>query len=231
MRDAQHSQDLASKTRTVAIRLNACYGFQRWRTHGQPLDELVATILSQNTSDSNSSRAFAGLKKRFPTWPEVIAAPAEDVAAAIQSGGLANIKAPRIQAALSAAELAFPAGDFTSLTSVPVSVARSELTALPGIGPKTASCVLLFSLGIPAMPVDTHVHRVALRTGIIELKASAESAHEILEARLDRDLDSVYSFHMNVIQHGRQVCKARNPLCQQCCLNEICDYYQNRTND
>ena len=231
MKDVRRNQQLARKTQTVAERFVACYGFRPWRPHGAPIEELVATILSQHTSDTNSSRAFAELKRRFPTWPEVVSAPAADVAAAIQIGGLANIKAPRIQAALRAAETAFPAGAFDALNRLPVNDARAALLALPGIGPKTASCVLLFSLGIPAMPVDTHVHRVARRIGILELKANAGSAHEILESRLNDDLDNVYSFHVNAVHHGRQVCKARNPLCGQCCINDICDYVQNRNYD
>jgi endonuclease-3 len=106
-----------------------------------------------------------------------------------------------------------------------VADARAALTALPGIGPKTASCVLLFSLGIPAMPVDTHVHRVALRTGMIASGTSAEAAHEILESGLSGSLNRVYSFHVNTIRHGRDICKARTPLCGQCCLNDLCDFY------
>jgi endonuclease-3 len=214
-----------SKTQAIAERLDTCYEPRRWKSSASPLDEIVSTILSQHTSDINSSRAFAELKQQFPTWREVIEAATPDVAAAIQSGGLANIKAPRIQAALRAAGTAFPSGDFESLKRGSVADARAALTALPGIGPKTASCVLLFSLGIPAMPVDTHVHRVALRTGMIAPGTSAEAAHEILESRLSGDLDSVYSFHVNTIRHGRTICKARGPLCGQCCLTDLCDFY------
>jgi endonuclease-3 len=228
MMHEQQRGDPTTKTRLIASRLDACYGRRQWRSHGPPLDELVATILSQNTSDVNSSRAFASLKDRYPTWQDVIEAPAADVVTAIQSGGLANIKAPRIQAALTDALAAYPDGDLTGLNSESVSDARAALVALPGIGPKTASCVLLFSLGFPAMPVDTHVYRVAQRTGMIAPSTSAEDAHEILESRLDGDLDSVYSFHINTIRHGRTVCKAGTPLCGECCLNDLCDYYQNR---
>jgi endonuclease-3 len=221
--------DPIAKTRVIAGRLDACYGRKQWTSHGPPLDELVATILSQNTSDVNSSRAFCALKERFPTWQEVIAAPSAAVAETIRSGGLANTKAPRIQAAVSAAENAFPNGDFTRLRSDSVADARAALVDLPGIGPKTASCVLLFSLGIPAMPVDTHVHRVARRTGMIEPSTSAEDAHEILESRLGGELEDVYSFHLNTIRHGRTVCQARTPHCGECCLNDLCDYARNRT--
>jgi endonuclease III len=224
-------KDRSQKTRDVARALVDCYGMKRWKSHGDPLSELVATILSQNTSDANSSRAFSELKRRFPTWADVISAPTSEVAEAIRSGGLADIKAPRIQEAVKLTLLAYPDGDFCAIASFTVAEARSALTAIPGIGPKTASCVLLFSLGIPAMPVDTHVHRVAMRTGIIDSSTTAEKAHAILESRLGDDLDTMYSFHMNAIQHGRQVCKARYPLCDGCCLNNACDYFQKRNND
>jgi len=231
MQPFDHQASLTPKISFIAQRLNDAYGMHLWRSHGDPIDELVATILSQNTSDANSSRAFAEMRAQFPTWNAVIAAPVSAVAAAIQSGGLANIKAPRVQAALQAWFNLFPDGNLESLKQTPVPEARATLCGLPGIGPKTASCVLLFSLGMPAMPVDTHVHRVALRTGIINSKASAEAAHEILESRLGGGLDQVYSFHLNVIRHGRQICRARNPLCGLCCISDVCDYYQSRIND
>src|SRR5680860_158813 len=139
MINSRYIQRLAEKTRVVATRLDACYGFHRWQSDREPLDVLVATILSQNTSDTNSSRAFAELKKRFPTWPEVIEAPTEEVAAAIQSGGLANVKAPRIQEALRAAATTYPEEDFDVLRRLPMSDARAALMELPGVGPKTAS--------------------------------------------------------------------------------------------
>jgi endonuclease III len=213
------------RTRLIAARLDAIYGRKRWRSHGPVLDEIVATILSQNTSDANSSKAFASLKQRFPTWDALLAASDEQIADSILSGGLATIKAPRIRSAVWNMLRRYPEQDFTSLAGMPVDDARSELTALEGIGPKTASCVLLFSLGMPAMPVDTHVHRVAMRTGMIEPGTTPERAHAILESRLDGTVDSAYSFHLNVIQHGRSVCIARRPRCEQCSLTDVCSYY------
>ncbi len=163
------------KLRHVAVLLEDCYGPRRWRSHGEPIDELVATILSQHTSDLNTERAFASLRARFPTWAAVIDAPTEAVAEAIRSGGLANLKAPRIQAVLVAVREQFGDFDLSPLGNLSIAAARAELIKLRGVGPKTASCVLLFSLGMPAMPVDTHVHRVARRLGLIAAEGNRGS--------------------------------------------------------
>lgn len=219
-----------AKVRRVATLLDQCYGPRRWRSHGDPIDELVATILSQHTSDLNTERAFASLRARFPAWENVIEAPTEAVADAIRSGGLANLKAPRIQAVLFAIRNRFGSFDLSPLGTKSVTEARTELVTLKGVGPKTASCVLLFSLGRPAMPVDTHVHRVSQRLGLISASTSAEAAHELLERDLGENVDEVYAFHMNVIAHGRTVCLARRPRCERCVLTECCDYY-NRQGD
>lgn len=218
--------DRARQTRLIAELLAATYGPRPWRRHLPPVDELVATILSQHTSDTNTERAFASMRARFPTWSEVIVAPTSEVADAIRSGGLANQKAPRIQAVLEEILVRYGSFDLDSLAARSVTEARAELTALHGVGPKTASCVLLFSLGMPAMPVDTHVHRVTRRLGLIDDKLSAEAAHATLEALLGGGRDQVYAFHMHLIGHGRSVCTARRPYCERCSLAGQCDYAQ-----
>ena len=219
--------DRSAKTQAVADALTLTYGPRAWRRHLPPVDELVATILSQHTSDANTDRAYASLRTRFPTWQHVINAPVADVADAIRSGGLANQKAPRIQAVLSSVREQYGGFDLDSLASMSVREARGQLTSLNGVGPKTASCVMLFSLGMPAMPVDTHVHRVTRRIGLIDDRTTAEAAHEALEAQLDGDRDRVYAFHMHLIHHGRTICTARRPYCERCSLTDLCDYARN----
>jgi endonuclease-3 len=205
--------------------LVAAYGAKRWRPHGDPLDELVGTVLSQHTSDINTARAFRSLRARFPTWTEVRDAPTAEVADAIRCGGLAETKAPRIQRILR--ELTDTGGTpaLPDLCTMPLPDAKSALTRLSGVGPKTAACVLLFALGRPAMPVDTHVHRVAMRLGLIPPGASAEAAHSMLETLVGADRDRIYAFHLNAIAHGRNVCVARAPRCGSCPLQECCDFY------
>ncbi len=209
---------------TAAI-LEAAYGARRWSSNGDALSTLVGTILSQHTSDTNTDRAFASLRRRFPDWSAVRDAPVAEVADAIRSGGLADVKAPRIQRVLR--DLTGDDGTprLPDLAPMPLPVARSTLTALHGVGPKTASCVLLFALGMPALPVDTHVHRVSLRLGLIPPGTSADAAHAMLERLVGADRDRVYAFHLNAIAHGRTVCLARAPRCAVCPLQECCDYF------
>jgi len=208
----------------VLVALEAIYGRVDRRVHLGPVDELVATVLSQHTSDVNTARAFASLKAAFPSWDAVVSAPTDKVEDAIRSGGLAKQKAPRIQAILTEVELTYGAYSLDDLRGMPVSGARAALTGMHGVGPKTASCVLLFSMGMPALPVDTHVHRVSRRLGLIPDRLSAEAAHEALEAQLPKEADDVYSFHMLMIRHGREVCVARQPRCARCGLLTICEY-------
>lgn len=197
------------------------YGEPQWKPHHDPLSELVLTILSQHTADTNSKRAFHTLRETFPTWQDVSDAPEERIAEAIRAAGLGNIKARRIKETLEA--ISHRNGwDLSILTAMDLAAAKAWLTSLRGIGPKTAACVLLFALGRPALPVDTHVYRVCRRLGLIGPKVSAEAAHELLE----RDLppSSVYAFHINMVTHGRRVCKAQSPLCSICALQPECDY-------
>lgn len=220
------SLPISPKIDTVAGLLEQEHGPRRWTSSGDPLDELINTVLSQHTSDTNTARAFASLKARFPTWEAVRLAPTSDVASAIRVGGLADLKAPRIQRILDAILDRQGSLSLDHLADLELRDARAWLVALNGVGPKTASCVLLFSLGKPALPVDTHVHRVARRLGLIGESTSAEAAHELLQAGLGGDVDRVYAFHMNMIGHGRAICTARRPYCERCSLTGCCGYYQ-----
>ena len=191
-----------------------------------PLDELINTILSQNTNDLNRDRAYHALRTKFPTWEAVRDAPEAHVIAAIKPAGLANQKGPRIQKVLRRITEERGELDLNFLRDWPADEAKAWLMSLEGVGPKTASIVLLFALGKPAFPVDTHIHRVTGRLGLIPPKTSADKAHEILAELVPPEW--YHSFHLNVIEHGRQVCKAQRPLCERCVLQKYCDYYQNR---
>lgn len=215
-----------SKLARVAAILDAVYGPRRQQPSGDPLDGLIGTILSQHTSDANSQRAHERLRQRFPTWPAVLAAPDDELADAIRVGGLAGLKARRIKEVLARIVAERGGFDLDFLAGLPLAEARAWLQALPGVGPKTAACVLLFDLGRPALPVDTHVHRVARRLGLIGPRMSAAAAHEVLEPRLPPD--QRYAFHVNMIAHGRRVCRAPVPKCGLCPLTALCDYYQGR---
>jgi endonuclease-3 len=194
--------------------LEPLYGRPQPMPSHDPLAELVLTVLSQNTADTNSGRAFVQMMRRYPSWDAIAAAPLDELVTTIQSGGLARQKAPRIQAILRAVAERSPGWDLSFLETMPLEEARAWLRALPGVGPKTAACVLLFSLGRPALPVDTHVERVSKRLGLIPAKATAEQAHDLLEALVDPA--DYYRFHMLLIKHGRRTCAARKPACDRC---------------
>ncbi len=182
--------------------------------------ELVLTLLSQHTSDHNSGRAFHRLLERFPEWDAVAAAPTAEVEDAIRPGGLAPTKAPRLQELIRAVRERMPGYDLSLLDTMPLAEAKAWLRALPGVGPKTAACVLLFALGRPALPVDTHVDRVSHRLGLVPAKASTDQAHDILEAQVAPE--DIYAYHVDLIQHGRRTCAARVPLCAACPLLQRC---------
>jgi endonuclease-3 len=208
----------------VAEILEDVYGYPTWRPHLSPVDELVSTILSQNTNDTNRDRAFDSLTRRYPSWDAVRDAPAADVIEAIRSAGLSNQKGPRIQAALR--YITETQGDITLdfLADMDVPQAKAWLTGIKGIGPKTAAIILLFAFGKPAFPVDTHVHRVTQRLGLIGPQTSAEQAHEELEKIIPPE--QFLAAHLNIIRHGREVCHARHPNCEECPLTAYCEYYQ-----
>lgn len=185
------------------------------------LDELILTVLSQATSDTNRDRAFAGLTERFASWAEVLDAPNIEVADAIRPGGIAEVKSKRIQVILAEIEEREGSLDLARLNELSDDEVTDYLCSLPGVGPKTAACVLVFSMGRDAFPIDTHVFRVARRLGLIDSTTSAEKAHKELSPAIPAELR--YEFHMQLIQHGRTICKPRQPLCTSCTLLDLCE--------
>ena len=185
-----------------------------------PVHELTFTILSQHTSDTNSERAFRRLMQRFGTLEEVAAAPVAEIEEAISVGGLAKIKAPRIKDVLARVLELNGSLDLSFLREMPLAEAKAWLRQLPGIGPKSAGIILSFSLGMPAMAIDTHIYRVCQRLGLIGPKVSADKAHDLLESAVEPE--QVYPFHVAFINHGRQVCKAQRPLCDVCIVSQGC---------
>ena len=202
--------------------LTSEYGNRDWQPDDNPLSVLVQTILSQNTSDANSRRAFKSLLASFPRWEDVASADVCLIANAIKGGGLGEIKARYIRQALGEIQRKRGRLELDFLNELPLDEARGWLTQLPGVGTKTANCVFLFSLGRPALPVDTHVYRVAMRLGLIDAKTTVEKAHKRLESLVPPD--KVYLFHVLMIEHGRKVCKAQRPRCFNCVLNRHCQY-------
>jgi endonuclease-3 len=190
------------------------------------LDELVATVLSQHTSDRNSERAFASLKERFPAWDDVLAAPAGAVADAIRMGGIADQKAVRIQRILAIVAEREGRLDLSRLHELDDAAVEAYLTSLPGVGLKTAACVLTFSMGRAAFPVDTHVHRVASRLGWAPASSTAAQAHDLLRELVPADIR--YDLHLALIEHGRRVCAARRPACEACVICRRCAYGRSR---
>lgn len=213
------------KIERIYALLVEAYGVPPWEPDGDALGGLIATILSQHTADVNSERAYAQLVRRFPTWEAVRDAPVEAVAEAIRPGGLARLKAERIQRILRILTERLDGKPLAldMLKDMPHDEALTYLESLPGVGPKTAACVLLFSLGQPAFPVDTHVWRVTRRLGLIGPKVTADAAHTALAALIPPEWR--HTMHVNLIQHGRQICHARNPACARCPLRAECQYY------
>jgi endonuclease III len=207
-----------ARVRAIRDRLRELYGRPVNQPHGHPIAELVRTILSQNTSDGNRDRAYERLRERFPTWEEVRDAPTEEVEEAIRPGGLAPTKAPRIQAVLR--ELPdHPDLDWTR--DAPRDEAMDFLTSLPGVGRKTAACVMIFSWGRPEIPVDTHVKRVGTRLGLFRPRASFDEAHDEIGKLVDAE--DAYEVHINLIRHGRLICRPR-PRCDACALLRMCPH-------
>jgi endonuclease III len=180
----------------------------------------VLTVLSQNTSDANSGRAFEGLKQRFGSWEEVADAPAEELASAIRAGGIADVKSRRIKQILREIEAREGSIDLSRLKKLDDEEATEYLLSLPGVGAKTAACVLVFSMGRDAFPIDTHVHRVTRRLGWIGDRTSADQAHRALGPRIPPEIR--YDLHIAFIRHGREICKPRHPRCSACVLFDLC---------
>jgi len=195
------------------------YGRPVARPHGEPVEELVRTVLSQNTNDRNRDVAYDRLRARFPTWGQVRDAETEAVTEAIRPGGLAYTKGPRIQEILRR----LGEDDLQWLRDAPREEAISFLVEMPGVGRKTAACVLIFSFGRPEIPVDTHVHRVGKRLGMISPGASLERAHDEMRATVEPD--DAWELHINLIAHGRAVCRPR-PRCEDCALRRMCPYWR-----
>lgn len=214
--DAPDRRDIAEM---LAI-LDEAYGRPPDRPHGDALSELVLALLSQHTSDHNSGRAFHRLIERFPGWNDVIEAPTSAVEDAIRPGGLAPTKAPRLQALLAEVRDRVPDFDISFLETMPIEEAKVWLRSLPGVGHKSAAVTLMFALGRPAMPVDTHVGRVAKRLGLTPERASPDRQAELIEEMLEPE--QMLAFHVDLIQHGRRTCHARNPECGRCPLLARC---------
>ena len=205
------------RVRAVRDRLRAVYGIPRARPHRRPVAELILTVLSQSTSDRNRDVAYLRLRRRFPSWEDVRDAPVEAVEAAIRPGGISRVKSARIQAILR--ELPDPIA-LSDLERLPVARARDRLCALPGVGRKTAACVLLFSFGMRDVPVDTHVSRVATRLGLLRPGAPFDELHDDLLVMTPRGQE--LELHVNLLRHGRRTCHAQRPACPECALRRMC---------
>jgi len=215
-------KDLHKRIKRLSLKLEKTYGKKRWKVHNDPLSELIATILSQNTSDHNSHKAFSNLRSEFKTWDKVRKARVRKIADTIRSGGLADVKAKRIKDILNQIHEENRNLDLRFLKKWKTEKIKAYLRKFKGVGEKTIACVLLFSLKRPAMPVDTHVLRVSKRLGLVLRKSNASKAEVILEELIPANM--VYQFHLNLIEHGRNICRATNPRCASCVLLENCDY-------
>jgi endonuclease-3 len=214
--------DHKEKALKIHQKLLKAFGEPLWRNPLPPVDELVSTILSQNTNDVNRDRAFYSLRKKFPTWEQVRDANTDEVIEAVRVAGLANQKGPRLQQVLRDITAERGSLDLSFLKDIPLEEARAWLTKFKGVGPKTAAIVLCFSLGRPAFPVDTHVYRVTGRIGLRPEKMTVEQAHPYLESVFPSE--TYYAAHLNLIRLGREVCAARKPNCPICPVRELCDY-------
>ncbi len=222
MQPSSHSSELAARAAEIHRRLLEVYGRPEWRQPLQPLDELVSTILSQNTNDRNRDAAFEALKARFSSWEAVRDAPADAVIEAIRPAGLANQKGPRIQAVLRQITAERGQLDLDFLREYPPEEAHAWLMRFNGVGRKTAAIVLQFALGKPAFPVDTHIYRVSGRLGLRPPGMTVEQAHDHLAALFPPE--DYGPAHLNLIRLGREVCHARKPDCPRCPLRDLCPY-------
>ena len=216
---ARWSRPAARRMRGIRDRLRLVYGRPVAEPHRQPVEELVLTVLSQSTNDRNRDVAYLRLRDRFPSWEAVREAPNEEVEEAIRPGGISKVKSQRIQAILR--ELPDPIV-LDDLETLPIDAARERLTALPGVGRKTAACVLLFAYGRPDVPVDTHVSRVGTRLGLFRPGAPFEELHDDMLALTPRGQE--LELHVNLLRHGRRTCHAQRPRCEDCALLRMCPY-------
>jgi endonuclease-3 len=228
-RNAAPDRPRAQLPGLILSRLRRAYGPRPWKCWGKGVDVLVDTILSQNTSNANSDAGYRQLRRRFRTWNQVADAPAAEVERHIRVSGLSNQKAPRIQAILRQIKADRGRIDLQHLAAMDEQRAYEYLTSFNGVGPKTANCVLLFAFGMGVFPVDTHIHRIALRLKLIGPKTTAERAHDVLKPMIppkDR-----YEMHVQLIEHGRRTCRAINPKCGGCVLLDLCAYGQARVSE
>jgi endonuclease-3 len=215
-------RDLKKLAIAVHQKLLQAFGEPIWRNPLPAVDELVSTILSQNTNDVNRDRGFNALRAKFPTWEQVRDANSRDVIEAIKVAGLANQKGPRIQQVLREITKERGSLNLDFLADLPLEEARAWLTKFNGVGPKTAAIVLCFSLNMPAFPVDTHIYRVSGRIGLRPEKMTVEQAHPHLESLFPSE--TYYAAHLNLIRLGREVCGARKPNCPKCPILKLCGY-------
>ena len=216
------SAEHRERSRLVNERLNQVFGYPEWRNPLPALDELVSTFLSQNTNDLNRDKAFDAIRARYANWDEVCEADPDEFMQVIRVAGLANQKGPNIQAALRRIREERGEIDLEWLKELPVEEAREWLLSFKGVGRKTTAIVLLFSLGMPAFPVDTHIYRVSGRIGLLPQKLDVDATHQYLEAAADPA--QYYAMHLNLIRLGREICQARKPACARCPLVDICQY-------
>jgi endonuclease-3 len=217
-----------SPTEVTAV-LSTLYGAPEWSPRVDPVSELVACILSQHTSDANSIPAFERLRSAYPSWQALLGSGDEAVASLIRSSGFANQKARRIRESLTRIRELRGEFDLSFLSDLPLGEARAWLMALPGIGPKCAAIVLCFALGMPAIPVDTHVFRVGWRLGYYDRSIGEAKAHEVLQDLVPPEI--VFAFHVGLINHGRHLCKAQRPRCPACPLRSQCRHFASSEQD
>ena len=206
--------------------LKTVYGVPKLEQGLDPLDVLIETILSQSTSNVNSNRAFENLKRRFPTWDQARRAHPVSIEAAIRSGGLAKQKSVRIKKLLNEIYEKRGSLDLSFLKTAPLEKAKQFLASFKGVGPKTVACTLLFACGRPVFPIDTHIFRIARRLGLIPYKCSDEEAHSLMGEMIPTE--RYYETHINLIRLGRRICRPSDPLCEQCCVVDYCQYYLER---
>ena len=204
--------------------LKAVYGLPKPQIGLDPLDVLIETILSQSTTNVNSNRAFERLKRRFPNWEAARRARVGSIEAAIRSGGLAKQKSVRIKELLNEIHKRTGSLDLSFLTTAPLEEAKLFLASFKGVGPKTVACTLLFACNRPVFPLDTHIFRIARRLGLIPERCSDEEAHNRMGEMIPRK--RYFETHINLIRHGRRICRPRDPLCEQCCLVDYCQFYE-----
>lgn len=213
--------------RYIVQNLERVYGVPENRRSSAPLDMLIKIILSQATTDTNSRRTFAALKRRFPVWDDVLRARESTIARTIQSGGLAQQKAAVIKNLLRQLKAERGSLDLAFLHDLPADEAARYLSQFRGIGPKTIACTLLFACRKDVFPLDTHIFRILRRVGLLPQQCSDTRAHEIMTALVPTG--KFYSFHVNLIRHGRTLCRPRDPLCERCPIVEYCDYEGQRS--